>query len=144
MSDIDIAELARRSGLPASTLRYYEEKGLIASVGRRGLKRLFDPSVSERLALIQLGQAAGFSLDEVADMLCDGGPRIEKSRLVAKAQELDARIEALSRMRDGLMHAAACPAPSLMECPHFLRIVRLVGGEQTPARARRIFRAEAV
>lgn len=144
MSDIDIAELAKRSGLPASTLRYYEEKGLIASVGRRGLKRLFDPAVSERLALIQLGRAAGFSLDELADMLCDGGPKIEKPKLAAKARELDQRIAELSRMRDGLLHAASCPAPSLMECPHFLRIVRLVGGEQTPTRARRIFRAEAV
>jgi MerR family redox-sensitive transcriptional activator SoxR len=144
MSDIDIAELARRSGLPASTLRYYEEKGLIASVGRRGLKRLFDPAVSERLALIQLGRAAGFSLDELAAMLSEAGPRIEKDRLSAKAAELDCRIGQLQRMRDGLLHAASCPAPSLMECPHFRRIVRLVGGEDTPARARRIFRAEAV
>ena len=43
MSDIDIAQLARRSGVKASALRYYEDKGLIASSGRRGLKRLFDP-----------------------------------------------------------------------------------------------------
>lgn len=145
MSDIDIAELARLSGVRASTLRFYEEKGLIASIGRRGLKRLFDPSVTERLALIQLGRAAGFSLDELAGMLSDGvGPRIEKSQLRAKAGELDRRIGQLQRMRDGLLHAASCPAPSLMECPHFLRIVRLMGGEGTPARARRIFRAEAI
>ena len=46
MSDIDIAQLARRSGVRASALRYYEDKGLIVSSGRRGLKRLFDPAVS--------------------------------------------------------------------------------------------------
>ena len=63
MGDLDIAEAARRSGVPASTLRFYEEKGLIASVGRRGLRRLFDPCVLEQLALITLGRAAGFSLE---------------------------------------------------------------------------------
>jgi DNA-binding transcriptional MerR regulator len=55
-----------QSGVPASTLRFYDEKGLIASTGRRGLRRLFDPGVLERLALIALGRAAGFSLDEIA------------------------------------------------------------------------------
>src|SRR3546814_7320286 len=65
MRDLDIAEVAQRSGVPASALRYYEEKRLIASIGRRGLRRLFDPGVIERLALIALGRAAGFSLDEI-------------------------------------------------------------------------------
>ena len=45
MSELDISVVAKRSGVPASTLRFYEEKGLIASVGRRGLKRLFEPQV---------------------------------------------------------------------------------------------------
>lgn len=143
MSDIDIAEAARRSGLRASTLRFYEEKGLIASVGRRGLKRLFDPGVVERLALIQLGRAAGFSLDELAGMLAGGqAPMIEKDQLRSKAAELDRRIGQLQRMRDGLLHVSLCSAPSLMECPHFLRIVRLAGGGGP--RPRRVFRAEAV
>ena len=64
--------MVRRSGVPASTLRFYEEKGLIASTGRRGLRRLFEPGVLERLALIALGQAAGFSLDEIALMFGPG------------------------------------------------------------------------
>ncbi len=59
MRQLDIGEVARRSGVPASTLRYYEEKGLIASSGRHGLRRLFDAGVLERLALIGLGRAAG-------------------------------------------------------------------------------------
>jgi hypothetical protein len=48
--DLDIAEVVQRSGVRASTLRFYEEKGLIASIGRRGLRRLFDPGVLEQLA----------------------------------------------------------------------------------------------
>ena len=65
---MDISEVARRSGVPASTLRFYEEKRLIASIGRRGLRRLFGPEVFDRLGLIALGRAAGFSLAEIAGM----------------------------------------------------------------------------
>lgn len=145
MSDLDIVQVSRRSGVPASTLRFYEEKGLIGSIGRRGLRRLFDPSVLERLALIALGQAAGFALDEIGRMVApDGQPRIERARLAAKADELDETIRRLSAMRDGLRHAAACPAPSYTECPHFRRIVRLAGaGRLEPAR-RKPFVAEAL
>ena len=122
--DLDIAEVARRSGVPASTLRFYEEKGLISPIGRRGLRRLFDAGVLERLALIALGRAAGFRLDELARMFAPDGPRIDRGVLSAKADELDRTIGMLTAARDGLRHAAACTAPSHMECPTFRRIVR--------------------
>jgi MerR family redox-sensitive transcriptional activator SoxR len=145
VGDLDIAQVARRTGQPASTLRYYEEKGLIASIGRRGLKRMFDPSVLERLALIALGQAAGFSLDEIGAMVAaDGQPQIERARLAAKADELDETIRRLSAMRNGLRHAAACPASSYTECPHFRRIVRLAGAGRLEPAPRKPFVAEAL
>jgi len=126
MRDLDIGEVGRRAGVPPSTLRYYEEKGLIRSVGRRGLRRTFDPQVLERLALIALGQSAGFTLEEIAQMFApDGRPRIDRRKLAAKAEELDRTVRRLSAMRDGLRHAAACPAPSHMECPRFRRLVGL-------------------
>ncbi|MFF5228776.1 helix-turn-helix domain-containing protein [Dactylosporangium sp. NPDC000521] len=125
MTNLDIAEVARRSGLAVSTLRYYEEKGLIASAGRAGLRRQFDPGVLRRLALIALGRTAGFSLDEIALMFApDGSPRIDRAVLAAKADDLDATIGRLTVLRDSLRHAAACPAPSHMECPTFRRIIR--------------------
>jgi DNA-binding transcriptional MerR regulator len=125
VKDLDIAEVARRSGIPASTLRFYEEKRLIASVGRRGQRRLFDPGVLERLALIALGRAAGFALDEIALMFApDGRPRIDRQMLATQADKLDKTIRKLSAMRDGLRHAAACPAPSHMECPIFRRYLQ--------------------
>jgi DNA-binding transcriptional MerR regulator len=128
MTNLDIAEVARRSGVHASTLRFYEEKGLIASAGRRGLRRVFEPAVLDRLALIALGRVAGFSLDEIARMFgADGRLRIDRRLLTAKAEELDRTIQRLAAMRDGLRHAAACSAPSHMECPRFRRIVRLAG-----------------
>ena len=122
---MDITEVARRSGVRASTLRFYEEKGLIASIGRRGLHRVFDPGILERLALIVLGRSAGFALDEIALMFAaDGRPRINRRMLAAKAEELDRTIRKLTEMRDGLRHAAACRAPSHMACPTFLRILQ--------------------
>jgi DNA-binding transcriptional MerR regulator len=122
---VDITEVARRSGVRASTLRFYEEKRLIASIGRRGLRRVFRPDVLERLQLIALGRWAGFSLDEIALMFApDGRIRIDRQVLTAKAEELDGTIRKLTEMRDGLRHAAACRAPSHMECPKFRRILR--------------------
>ena len=132
---MDIAEVTKRSGVAASALRFYEAKGLIASVGRRGLRRVFATGVLERLALIALGRSAGFSLDEIARMLAsDGRPQIDRRALVAKADELDRTIRKLCAMRDGLRHAAVCPAPSHMECPTFQRLLR---GAATASAGRR-------
>jgi len=125
MTDLDIGEVAARAGVPASTLRYYEEKGLIASTGRRGLRRQFDDGVLQRLALIALGRSAGFSLDEIARMFGpDGQPRVDRGMLAARADEIDRTIRRLGVLRDSLRHAAGCPAPSHLECPTFQRMVQ--------------------
>lgn len=124
MRDLDIGEVAKQAGIPASTLRFYEEKGLVASVGRRGLRRQYDRNVLERLSLIALGRAAGFSLDEIARVFAPGGrPQIDRLMLANKAKELDLTIRKMTAMRDGLRHAAACPAPSHLECPTFRRLL---------------------
>ena len=140
---MDIGEVARRAGVPASTLRFYEEKGLIVAAGRRGLRRLYDPAVLERLALIALGRAAGFSLGEIARMFApDGRVRIDRRMFAAKADELDRTIGRLHALREDLRHAAACPAPSHMECPNFRRYLQsakgraLTGTKHRPKRQR--------
>ena len=66
---MDISDVARRTGLPASTLRFYEKKGLITAVSQAGERRRFAPDVLDQLALIALGQAGGLSLDEISAML---------------------------------------------------------------------------
>lgn len=127
---MDISEVAKQSGVPASTLRFYEEKGLIHSVGRHGLKRVFNASVLERLALIALGRSAGFSLDEIAKMLGEKGkPDIDRQLLLDKAKELDETIKKLTTMRDGLQHAAVCSAPSHLECPKFRKLMGLAAAK---------------
>ncbi|MFM9835044.1 MAG: helix-turn-helix domain-containing protein [Methylophilaceae bacterium] len=124
---MDIGVVAKASGLPASTLRYYEEKGLIKSYGRNGLRRLFSANVIERLAFISLGRKAGFSLEEIYEMFTQDGPVINTDLLLAKASELDRKIRELTSMRDGLMHAAVCKAPNHFECPKFLRLLSIAG-----------------
>ncbi|MER7896843.1 helix-turn-helix domain-containing protein [Streptomyces sp. NPDC096046] len=139
MAELDIAEVAHRTGVPASTLRFYEEKGLITSTGRRGLRRQYDPGVLERLALIALGRTAGFSLDEIAQMFApDGQPRIDRRKLSAKADELDRRIRELGVLRDSLRHAAACPAPSHLECATFRRLIDAAASGDVTAPGRRV------
>jgi DNA-binding transcriptional MerR regulator len=135
--DLDIGEVAQKAGIPASTLRFYEEKGLVASVGRRGLRRQYDRDVLERLALIALGRSAGFSLDEIARMFAPNGKlEVDRPMLVNKTEELDLTIRKLAAMRDGLRHAAACRAPSHMECPTFRRLLKIAA--ETTARRKRV------
>lgn len=141
MPSLDIAAVARRSGVPASALRHYESKGLIRPIGRRGLRRVYDADVLERLALVALGRAAGFSLDEIGAMLgATGKPRIDRAVLARRADEVEQAITRLVALRDGLRHAAACRAPSHLECPSFRRLMREAatrGMDRPPAAARR-------
>jgi len=131
---MDIGIVAKNSGLPVSTLRFYEEKGLIHSIGRNGLRRVFDDNVLERLALIALGRQAGFTLDEIATIFTDDGAKIDKHQLLRKASEIEKTIKQLTSLRDGLKHAAACPAPTHFECVKFQRLLKLAVKNQQRAR----------
>ncbi len=151
MRDLDIAEVARISGMAASALRFYEEKRLIRSSGRRGLRRLFDPSVIERLGVIALGQAAGFSIQEMVTMFGTGAKHnIDRAALASKADSLDKTIRDLIGLRNGLRHAAKCPAPNHFACPTFRKLIRAARagapsskkkGQRQASRNRRIFPA---
>jgi hypothetical protein len=91
--------------------------------------------------LIALGRAAGFSLDEIALMFApDGRPRIDRRMLMAKADTLDRTVRKLRAMRDSLRHAAACPAPSHMECPTFRRYLRAAASGALEGRKKRLRR----
>ncbi len=123
---IDISEVVKRTGLAASTIRYYEQIGLIHSPGRHGLKRIFKSNVIEQLDLIKLGQNAGFSLDEISQMFSNSGQAmIDRNKLKDQANKIDEQIRKLTAMRDGLLHAANCPASSHLECPRFQKLLRV-------------------
>lgn len=123
---MDISEVARQTGLAASTLRFYEKKGLISATRSAGERRHFAPDVLDQLGLIALGQAGGLSLDEIGAMLSPSGiPKVDRNVLFAKADEIDATIKRLRAMSEGLRHAAECPASSHAQCPKFQRLVKV-------------------
>lgn len=123
---IDINEVSKKSGFAPSKLRYYEEVGLIKSIGRKGLKRIFNESVLLNLSLISLGQEVGFSLKELKSMLGSNGQfKINRNKLIEKAHEIDLKMKKLKAVRDGLLHASACPEKSHLDCPKFQSYLKL-------------------
>jgi DNA-binding transcriptional MerR regulator len=117
---LDIGEVVAHTGLAPSALRFYEQRGLIASTGRNGLRRTYDADVLDRLALIGCAREAGFGIAEIARFLA-AGPRDQdlRDRMAAKADELDVLIGRLTRMRAGLRHAVECDHEPLVACPEF-------------------------
>ena len=122
---IDIATLAKQTGIPAHTLRYYETRGLIAPVIRSGLKRVFADDVVLKLQLIQLGQQVGMSLDDInlafglnADMA------VKRSALAQKAATVASQIRQLQTVQTLLQHLLACPHEQHLDCPEFLALLQ--------------------
>jgi DNA-binding transcriptional MerR regulator len=136
---VDISEVAKKSGVAASALRFYERKGLIQSVQLEGTRRKFAPAVLDQLALIALGQAAGFTLDEIRVMFTPNGePNIDRAMLTSKADELEQMIKRLKAMVEGLRHAAVCPAASHAACPSFQRLLRAAAAGALDQRTRQL------
>lgn len=117
---LDIAEVARQSGLAPSALRYYERLGLIESSGRNGLRRSYLPDIIARLTLISCARSVGFTLKQIGRFLVATPNDTQlRARLAERADALDEEIERLTRMRDSLRHAAICNHSPLVACPYF-------------------------
>lgn len=128
---MDIGEVSKKSGISNSTLRFYEEKGLIGSIGRKGLRRQYHCDVLEKLALITLAKQAGFKLDELSELFKNQKNIVlNKTQLKKKAIEIDKKIKQLEAVRDGLIHAGNCKAPSHLECPTFKRLLLIATKKQ--------------
>lgn len=133
MKMMDIGRVAERAGVTPSTLRYYEEIGLIRSEGRHGLRRQFDADVLLKLSLIALGRTAGFSLTEIAGIFGhDGRLELPREELRAKADDLERQMAELRVFRDTLRHVADCKAPSHLECPAFRKLLNAASQTTKP------------
>jgi MerR family redox-sensitive transcriptional activator SoxR len=119
---LTIGEIARRSGVASSALRFYEARGLIASERAGSGHRRYPRAVLRRVAFIVFAQKLGLSLDEVAGELKklpdDRIPtRGDWARLSgAWAKRIDARIAELERLRTGLTACIGCGCLSLQRC----------------------------
>jgi len=113
-----IGEVARESGIAATTLRYYEQIGLIPAPARMGGQRRYGDAVLARLDVIRLCKSAGFSLDEIRLLFADDAPGRPASRALAEAKlaEIDARIASLARARAVIEWGMQCTCPSIDAC----------------------------
>ncbi|MEB3030765.1 MerR family transcriptional regulator [[Mycobacterium] nativiensis] len=119
MSDrMAIGEVTRRSGVAATTLRFYEQIGLLSAPSRVGGQRRYGDAVLARLEVIGLCKSAGFSLDEIQLLFADDAPGRPASRALAQAKlaQIDAQLEALSRARAVIEWGMRCTCPSIDAC----------------------------
>lgn len=128
-SRLTIGEVARRTGLRPSALRYYESVGLIEAPHRRSGRRLYDGDVLDVLRVVRLAQDAGFSLAEIRRLLHGfdrSTPASSRWRGLAerKLREVGALIERARRMQRLLEGLLACECSELADCvrPHLVKI----------------------
>jgi MerR family transcriptional regulator, redox-sensitive transcriptional activator SoxR len=115
---LTIGEVAREAGVAATTLRYYEQIGLVRAPARAGGQRRYDGSVLARLEVIRLCKSAGFALEEIQLLFADDAPGRPASRALAEAKlaEIDARMASLARARAVIEWGMRCTCPSIDAC----------------------------
>jgi MerR family redox-sensitive transcriptional activator SoxR len=115
---LTIGEVARQAGVAATTLRYYEQIGLVSAPARLGGQRRYDDSVLTRLEVIRLCKSAGFALEEIQLLFADDAPGRPASRALAEAKlaEIDAQMESLARARAVIEWGMRCTCPSIDAC----------------------------
>ena len=121
---LDIGDVAARSGMAPSALRYYEREELITSTARKGLRRQYRSEVMTTLAVIALCRRAGFALQEIKALLDTGGDTAWKTLAARKRDELRAQAAHLGAVADQLDHALGCPSENVFECEHFRSALR--------------------
>jgi MerR family transcriptional regulator, redox-sensitive transcriptional activator SoxR len=115
---LTIGEVARQAGVAATTLRYYEQIGLVSAPARLGGQRRYDDAVLSRLEVIRLCKSAGFALEEIQLLFADDAPGRPASRALAEAKlaEIDAQMESLARARAVIEWGMRCTCPSIDAC----------------------------
>lgn len=139
-----IGELARQSGTPATTLRYYEQAGLIAPPRRtESGYRAYDPDALPRLAFIHAAQAVGLTLAEIRDVIAirDGGraPCRHVRELVDQRRgEVHAKIAQLRRLAEDLDRVSALAAdldPAQCDPSGVCAVIPIDGSSTAPTRS---------
>ena len=121
-----IGEVAERTGVAASALRYYEREGLIPKADRRGGKRVWSDDILDRLALIDVAKGAGFTVAEIQTLLSGFArrtlPGLRWRKLAErKLTELEARIAEVERMKRVLEAVTCCECPTIDDCSRAIR-----------------------
>jgi DNA-binding transcriptional MerR regulator len=115
-----IGELAERTGVAATTLRYYDELGLVSPTARVGGQRRYNDDAVKQVAVVLLLRDVGFTLEEIGTLV-DGGPW--RTLAKKKLAELEEQASNIAAARSAIEHALACPAKEPAACPRFWSIV---------------------
>jgi DNA-binding transcriptional MerR regulator len=125
-----IGEVARRVGLAASAIRYYEKAGLLPRAPRTSRRREYDTAILGRLAIIQLAREAGFTIREIRLFLSGFAPSTKPSRrwqtmARIKLREIDAAIARSRAMKRVIEDSFRCECPNIEDCE------RIVAGHRS-------------
>lgn len=126
MAGLRIGEVAERSGLAPSAIRYYESEGLLPKAPRRNGRRVYEEAIFDRLGLIDLAQRAGFRVAEIKKLLAGFSGRAapgERWRSLAQAKlgEIEGRIAEAERMKRVLRTVLGCRCPTIDDCGRAMR-----------------------
>ncbi len=126
MKTLSITRVSELTGLTTATIRFYESKGLITPIGRKGLTRIYAQEVLTQLSLIILAKQAQFSLDDIVEMLNNFPEKgIERPVLRVKIDEIEQKIQKLQKLKEGLLHVEQCSAENHLQCPKFQKILSI-------------------
>lgn len=119
-----IGEVAKRAGLRTSAIRFYERAGLLPAPARESGQRRYDPSILDRIAVLERAKACGFTLTEIDALFHDGGTHSVKWRRLAekKIVELNAAAERIQAMRELLKRGCDCSTAA--DCGKRIRAYR--------------------
>ncbi len=116
---LTIGELARRAGVTASALRYYEELGLLPAPARISGQRRYPESAARLVAAILLYSDAGFTLAEQKALMAPRGGPGWRQLAQRKLAELDEQIARAQAVREAIRHGLRCPHEDITQCPNF-------------------------
>lgn len=121
---LTIGELASRTGVATSALRYWEEVGLLPAPARSSGQRRYPPSAVELVGLVLLLRDVGFTLREIRTFAearppAGAGPVVRRELQRRKLAELDRRIARAQAARTAIAHALACPHEDILDCPTY-------------------------
>lgn len=124
MQEIDIGMLSLQTGVSTATIRFYESKGLINSIGRKGLRRQYSEHTVETLLLIKLLKKSGLSLSEIGEVfIYHSKINIDRSLIDEKIEQIEKEIENLKKSQVLLKHLKFCPHEEHLSCPDFIKML---------------------
>lgn len=118
-----IGELAKRTGVAPSALRYYEEIGLMPPPARVSGRRRYDEAAVDFVGMILLHRDVGFSLSEIRALMASRSPGARRELARRKLTELDERISRAQVARVALQHSLRCRHENPLDCPNFADVL---------------------